>query len=296
MKKFILISLLLVLSVSLFAVGGLPVFDPENWVYSVLDYYNALKDLDNAVKSYEQVGKQFAQGVQQLSEGKIFEFTQSLQNIMNTGKKITRYQGEVLQSVKDQTKSLRELVSNPLDKLGVTDYFTGLVNDGVEIYNKTVDDFNSFKEEMTEDKNNISLSSGTNALDTFSETSTTESSKDTATATQASIDELKMLIQNKYLEEEAEKEKDKALEEVNQAIQDAKYYENLSNEKAKIENAKKINDAVSESIRETYKPFTDEDIDEIMNKIFGGNSSSNNNSSYSSSTTGNRFDFQGGAR
>lgn len=296
MKKFILISLLLVLSVSLFAIGGLPVFDPENWVYSVLDYYNALKDLDNAVKSYEQVGKQFAQGVQQLSEGKIFEFTQSLQNIMNTGKKITRYQGEVLQSVKDQTKSLRELVSNPLDKLGVTDYFTGLVNDGVEIYNKTVDDFNSFKEEMTEDKNNISLSSGTNALDTFSETSTTESSKDTATATQASIDELKMLIQNKYLEEEAEKEKDKALEEVNQAIQDAKYYENLSNEKAKIENAKKINDAVSESIRETYKPFTDEDIDEIMNKIFGGNSSSNNNSSYSSSTTGNRFDFQGGAR
>ncbi len=147
-KKLISIILFLGLTSSLFA-AGMPVFDLESWIYSVMEYYQMIEQIENTYKQIVQAGEQFEKAYKTLTTGDIDKFMSIAKSASFKAKRAVSSMDKALDLASDATYVAAGLRDGELN-LKVRNYYRSLQNDAEYLVSKSVDSFSDFKDEMVE--------------------------------------------------------------------------------------------------------------------------------------------------
>lgn len=218
-----IIAFVLVLCPSSVFAAGYPTFDIENWIYSVMEYYQMIEDAQNFIKQAENQVKQFEKTYEALSQGDLSVLRDQRNRFARNLSSIADSFDDILDTNAELTGAIAGAYDVEIDWLDYTsfdDYAESFAQFGEEISGSLED----YKEEMS-----VYLSDDAEAYDDSSDSFTSSAGGQSVAQQNAQI--LKMLDELKAAETTASTQT-RLMEEYNEALADAKAAENAFQQKA----------------------------------------------------------------
>lgn len=151
MKKLKIFSLLLITTSTVLFATGLPVFDAQGLVYSILSYSEEATQVTNFIKNMEREVRQYEQLYRKISEGDVLGAINNIQGSINRLEKNLNKYAE-LDSISSQVFDISQSANDWLNHSDDPDYFVEMLMEIGELESTTNALMHTHKEDIRESK------------------------------------------------------------------------------------------------------------------------------------------------
>lgn len=212
-KMLVMLFLVAAASVSVLSAAGMPVFDLESWIYSVMEYSQMIQDAKNVVQGIMNSEKQFETLYETISSGDLA----SLQRNRYKTKAILQNAADALNDTLDHAANLKSVSE------GVEDY--DVYWGRAETLSSYIDDFGDIADDVQESINDFQAeiaSSAEDSLDSYEDSTDSMTSAVTSQSTSKQMAQMNQTIADLTSKLEIQQQQNLALQQQLLLLEEAK--------------------------------------------------------------------------